>query len=91
MEANDVFYSAWQPVRVNAGEPEAGWGFYINDKGLQSTSSLVEPPGFSGNSFGGWLVCDWWHGSPQLFFRINYYDDPAPCSCAEVWLCPEYI
>lgn len=40
------------------------------------------------------LVCDWWHGAeyPQLFFRINFYSDyPAPCSCADVWLSPEYI
>ncbi len=37
------------------------------------------------------VVCDWWHGVPQLFFRISYYHDPAPCSCADVWLCPDYI
>lgn len=32
------------------------------------------------------------HGVPQLFFRLDYDTKyPAPCSCAEVYLCPEYI
>jgi hypothetical protein len=39
-------------------------------------------------------VCDWWHGVPQLFFRIKYYSKtayPAPRSCADVDLVPKYI
>lgn len=65
-------------------------GFWINGTGLQWTPDVKEKPNASDNVFGGWLVCDWWHGVPQLFFRISYYNDPAPCSCADVWLEPKY-
>lgn len=37
------------------------------------------------------IVCDWWHGYPQLFFRIKYYTTPAPASCADVYLKPVYL
>ncbi|GIZ41279.1 hypothetical protein CKM354_000459000 [Cercospora kikuchii] len=83
MIPNQKFYSAWQPVEMNAGvhgsNPDVS-GFFVNETGLQWKS-----PGF-----GGWIVCDWWHGFPQLFFRINNpgYHYPAPASCAEVYLCP---
>lgn len=36
---------------------------FINETGLQWIAE---------ESFGGWLACDWWHGSPQLFWRVNY-------------------
>ncbi|KAI7284826.1 hypothetical protein KC345_g2104 [Hortaea werneckii] len=92
---NVNFYADWQPVRINAGMGTSNYGttngFYINDTGLQWSSS----PGTtlpSVNSFGGWLVCEWWHGVPQLFFRKIYDNDtPAPCSCADVYLKPVYI
>lgn len=120
-EPTDQFYTAWQPVRINAGfgssMPKGSSGFWINGTGLQWTSELDHKPSSLGNAFGGWfgesssfslslapsmvlgwrtnadeiLVCDWWHGVPQLFFRINGYYDKAPCSCADVDLCPEYL
>ncbi|KAK5165107.1 uncharacterized protein LTR77_009204 [Saxophila tyrrhenica] len=96
MAGNVEFYSGWQPVQVNAGEgpsdPEGDSGFWFNGTGLQWTSNPEARPKSPTNEFGGWLVCDWWHGVPQLFFRLSYYDDyPAPKSCADVYLCPEYI
>ncbi|RMX88652.1 hypothetical protein D0869_01466 [Hortaea werneckii] len=95
MAQNVNFYADWQPVRINAGLGTSSFGttsgFYINDTGLQWSSS----PGSSLsslNAFGGWLVCEWWHGVPQLFFRKIYdIDTPAPCSCADVYLKPVYI
>ncbi|TKA76132.1 hypothetical protein B0A55_03244 [Friedmanniomyces simplex] len=93
------FYAAWQPVRINAGGGSTSsdygieTGFFINTTGLQWTSS----PGNAGTAqdeFGGWLVCNWWHEGPQLFFRNIYYDTPelfTPCSCADVYLIPEYL
>ncbi|CZT18153.1 uncharacterized protein RCC_03993 [Ramularia collo-cygni] len=87
------FYSAWQPVRVNIGVSGPDFtisGFFMNDTGLQWTSN-VQAPGSPNDMFGGWLVCDWWHGDPQLFFRISYYSTPAPGSCADVYLKPVYI
>ncbi|KAK0983102.1 hypothetical protein LTR91_011334 [Friedmanniomyces endolithicus] len=93
------FYAAWQPVRINVGGGSTSsdygieTGFFINSTGLQWTSS----PGNAGaaqDEFGGWLVCNWWHEDPQLFFRNIYYNTPelfTPCSCADVYLMPEYV
>ena len=57
MATNTVFYSAWQPVRLNAGgyssDPSAS-GFFLNETGLQ-WSSTPDAPGASGDTFGGWL------------------------------------
>ncbi|KAK3721049.1 hypothetical protein LTR37_003339 [Vermiconidia calcicola] len=90
------FYAAWQPVRVQAGDGpsdlQSDSGFWIdNENGLQWTSAPQDAPGSGSDAFGGWLVCNWWHGVPQLFFRISNEEALAPCSCADVWLCPEYI
>lgn len=96
MAPNTEFYAAWQPVRMNAGASGTGQvvdGFFLNETGLQWTETPATPGG-STDMFGGWLVCDWWHGAPQLFFRISYYGKsayPAPASCADVILIPEYI
>ncbi|EMF09735.1 uncharacterized protein SEPMUDRAFT_151649 [Sphaerulina musiva SO2202] len=87
MVPNQQFYAAWQPVELNAGvsgSEEDVSGFFMSNTGLQWNSS----------SFGGWIVCDWWHGAPQLFFRIASYTKswyPAPASCADVFLVPEYV
>lgn len=54
-----VFYTTWQPVRINAGggpsAPNGESGFYINSTGLQWTSAPNQKPGGTGNQFGGWL------------------------------------
>lgn len=93
MEENVNFYAAWEPVRINAGVGGSDFevsGFFINETGLQWTSNPTAP-GTISDAFGGWIVCDWWHGVPQLFFRISYYTTPAPSSCADVYLVPEYL
>lgn len=111
MADNTVFYSSWQPVRVNAGVGGSGYtvsGFFMNETGLQWTGNPAAA-GSPNDEFGGWLgeclilgsrneigakltaVCDWWHGVPQLFYRISYYTTPAPASCADVYLKPVYI
>lgn len=59
------FYAAWEPVRINGGS--GAGGFFMNNSGLQWNSSPSGPAG--SNEFGGWLVCDWWHGVPQLFAK----------------------
>ncbi|EME78756.1 uncharacterized protein MYCFIDRAFT_89396 [Pseudocercospora fijiensis CIRAD86] len=93
---SESFYAAWQPVEMNAGVQGSDTvvsGFFINSTGLQWTSD-PKSPGSSSDAFGGWLVCDWWHGVPQLFFRFKYYPTsayPAPASCADIDLLPQYI
>ncbi|KAK6428420.1 hypothetical protein LTR95_015439 [Oleoguttula sp. CCFEE 5521] len=86
-------YAAWQPVRIDAGEGGhsdrgLGGGFFINGTGLQWAEAGTGSA--DGYPFAGWMVCDWWHGVPQLFFRMQYYNDTTPASCADVYLCPEY-
>lgn len=61
------FYAAWEPVRINAGEGDGIGAFFINSTGLQWIEQPEYPEAPSG--FGGWLVCDWWHGVPQLFAK----------------------
>jgi hypothetical protein len=65
MAVGDTAYSTWQPVRIDAGYGGSssrgdGDGFFINATGLQWSST----PGADSalDSFGGWIVCDWWHG-----------------------------
>ena len=37
------------------------------------------------------IVCDWWHGVPQLFWRSDFSYFARPSSCAEVDLMPEFL
>ncbi|KAG9838235.1 hypothetical protein KCU98_g9301, partial [Aureobasidium melanogenum] len=81
------FYAAWEPVRINGGSGTGG--FFMNSSGLQWDSDPSGPA--ASNAFGGWLVCDWWHGVPQLFAKWSYYHYENPSSCADVDLLPVYI
>lgn len=64
----DTAYSGWQPVRIDAGAGGSsrgdGEGFFINSTGLQWNSSPGGDPAL--DAFGGWIVCDWWHGKPGI-------------------------
>jgi len=66
----DTAYSGWQPVRIDAGAGGSsrgiGEGFFLNSTGLQWNSA----PGADSarDAFGGWIVCDWWHGESQRTF-----------------------
>ncbi|KAK3063314.1 hypothetical protein LTS18_001391 [Coniosporium uncinatum] len=89
------FYAGWQPVRINAGWGDGG--FKLNGSGLVTDENYIDPAtNYTGvaASWGGWLVCDWWHDEPQLFWRNKFYtveEYPAPSSCADVDLVPEYL
>ncbi len=43
------------------------------------------------NEFAGWLVCEWSHGVPQLFWKVSGLKEVRPASCADVDLVPEYV
>jgi hypothetical protein len=62
----DTYYSGWQPVRIDSGaggSPRGlGEGFFINSTGLQWNSNPGNP---AIDEFGGWIICDWWHGMSQ--------------------------
>ncbi|KAF2149290.1 hypothetical protein K461DRAFT_323809 [Myriangium duriaei CBS 260.36] len=86
---NVDFYAEWLPVAINAGNQTAnGAAWYTDDNGLEFTSSPTEP---KSNSFGGWLVCDWFRGVPQLFSKLSYYNSTNPSSCADINLRLNYI
>lgn len=57
MAQNTEFYAAWQPVRMNAGVSGTDQdvdGFFLNETGLQWTTTPATPGG-SNDVFGGWL------------------------------------
>jgi hypothetical protein len=71
MAANTNFYAAWQPVRVNAGGGYSSpfvSGFFVNETGLQWTSTPGEP-GARDDRFGGWL-------GESLFLFISSFHFP---------------
>ncbi|RMZ86989.1 hypothetical protein DV736_g5789, partial [Chaetothyriales sp. CBS 134916] len=76
-------YSLFSYVTISiaeAGPPQEG--FFYNETGLHFNQSA-----------GGWIVCDWWHGAPQLF-DLGQYDAAGPSfgfiptSCSRVNLLP---
>jgi len=79
--ADVVQYTGWQPVQINTGYGSAG--FFTNSAGLQGSSDL---------DFGGWLACDWWHSSPQLFYFIGGYANlttiTTSCSAVNLQIVP---
>ncbi|KAI9372751.1 hypothetical protein BJX61DRAFT_424483 [Aspergillus egyptiacus] len=66
-------YAAWQYVQINIGYGTQD--FFVNGTGLQWSER---------NGFGGWLVCDWYHNAPQLFYIYRYYTAEYPASCGRV-------
>jgi hypothetical protein len=92
MDSTQVAYAGWQPVRIDlgyGGSAPGSHGFFINSTGLQWNSSSGSST--ASNQFDGWVVCDWWHSVPQLFFRLAGFNTPLPKSCADIYLKVEYI
>jgi hypothetical protein len=81
----DTNYARWEPTTIASGYGPGS--FFINGgEGIQ-----VDTP-----EFGGWLVCEWYHGdnAPQLFQLISGFNTPGLCYPATCWtvnLIPEYI
>ncbi|KKK18533.1 hypothetical protein P175DRAFT_0502430 [Aspergillus ochraceoroseus IBT 24754] len=73
-------YAAWEPVEINVGYGQSG--FFFNSTGLQWSEQF---------GFGGWLVCDWYHNAPQLFYVYRYEVAHYPASCSEVNVLPEPV
>ncbi|RAH72026.1 uncharacterized protein BO66DRAFT_390506 [Aspergillus aculeatinus CBS 121060] len=72
-------YASWEPVQINVGYGDEG--FSVNGTSLQWSEQ---------NGFGGWLVCDWYHNAPQLFWLYKYLPATIPSSCDKVDLTVEY-
>jgi len=75
--AYNQYYTEWLDVEINAGYGDGG--FFISSSGLVSNNT----------EWRGWLVCDWYHLTPQLFWRYYFTDFALPCNCASVELCLE--
>ncbi|KAJ6107773.1 hypothetical protein N7523_009096 [Penicillium sp. IBT 18751x] len=76
----DTNYADWEAVEINAGG--GADGFSITDNKFVWSEA---------EGFGGWLVCQWYHNAPQLFWLDKYYTATIPCSCSEVELEPIYL
>ncbi|PYI12012.1 hypothetical protein BO78DRAFT_392685 [Aspergillus sclerotiicarbonarius CBS 121057] len=72
-------YAAWESVQINTGYGDQD--FSISGTNLEWSEA---------NGFGGWLVCDWYHNAPQLFYISSYYQPDIPSSCSKVDLTAEY-
>jgi len=71
-------YTQWGDVTIDGGLGTAG--FFFNGSGLVSNTY----------PWTGWIVCDWSHGVPQLFYRQENSTN-LPRSCGNVELHPVYI
>ena len=75
----DQYYTRWLSMKINAGYGEPG--FFLNGSGL-----VTNYPTWT-----GWLVCDWWHVVPQLFWSYYFTGFELPRSCARVELHPVLV
>ncbi|KAJ5348569.1 uncharacterized protein N7506_001822 [Penicillium brevicompactum] len=76
----DTKYTYWIPILINAGQGSDGFSV----KGNKFVWSEA-------NGFGGWLVCDWYHNVPQLFYLNSYHNATIPTSCSKIQLRTENI
>ncbi|KAJ5689589.1 hypothetical protein N7462_003981 [Penicillium macrosclerotiorum] len=76
----DTNYASWEAIEINAGGGNDGFSIK-NGNFVWSEAS----------GFGGWLVCDWYHNAPQLFYLNKYYTPVIPSSCSKVQLKPIYV
>ncbi|CAG8318732.1 unnamed protein product [Penicillium nalgiovense] len=74
-------YASWLPMVINAGSGGSE-GYSIEGDNFQWSEQ---------SGFGGWLVCDWYHNAPQLFYLNRYYTATIPSSCSKVQVKAEYI
>ncbi|KMP06255.1 hypothetical protein CISG_02391 [Coccidioides immitis RMSCC 3703] len=71
MVLNAPKYSQWANVQIRAGDTTDGF-FLDGDRLLWRDD----------DEFRGWLVCDWWHGLPQLFWVPSARNETSyPSSC----------
>lgn len=82
------YYAQWVPMEIDAGNKQTIGAYFFNKTGLQFTTS---PETSNTNGFGGWLVCNWWRGVPQLFMRQAGYNKTLTSNCADVHLLPQYL
>lgn len=78
--ANGGERAAWQGVQINTGYGTSG--FELDNAHLKWSEK---------NGFGGWLVCDWVHNAPQLFYLYEPMKADVPSSCSEVELQAVYL
>ena len=70
--------AAYQAVTISSASDPDTAGYYFDADGLHWNSS----------SFAGWLACDWWHSSPQLFAELKRDRCDNPKTCSKVKLIP---
>ncbi|KAE9966861.1 hypothetical protein BLS_007250 [Venturia inaequalis] len=72
-------YDLWYPTEINGG-------YGTGDFKLDDNNNLITTDKY----VGGWIVCDWSHGVPQLFNLVSYAANVTiPDTCARVNLVAE--
>ncbi|RDI84261.1 hypothetical protein Vi05172_g5599 [Venturia inaequalis] len=73
-------YDLWYPTEINGG-------YGTGDFKLDDNNNLITTDKY----VGGWIVCDWSHGVPQLFNLVSYAANVTiPDTCARVNLVAEF-
>lgn len=71
--ARSNWHSAYNPISISIASDDVTPGFSIDGSILKSSASE-----------GGWLMCDSWYQSPQLFALNGPDNGPLPTSCSHV-------
>lgn len=70
-------YQTFNPISISIAGTGPQEGYSVNATGLQSTAAA------------GWLACDWWYASPQIFALAPGYESRTiPSSCSKINLVP---
>ncbi|KAK6543693.1 hypothetical protein TWF694_000428 [Orbilia ellipsospora] len=72
-------YAAWGPLEVTPGY---GSDYYGKGFKFGKGNSIVD----TFEEWTGWLVCDWWHQVPELFWSQVGFDLKVIPTCASVQL-----
>ncbi|KAK6341396.1 hypothetical protein TWF696_008472 [Orbilia brochopaga] len=72
-------YNAWGTIEVSAGY---GSEYYGRNFTVAENGTIVS----DFEEWAGWLICDWGHQVPQLFWAQIAYNITVLCSCARVEL-----
>jgi hypothetical protein len=80
----------WEEVQIVEGEADAGFAWRSTDR--PDGKEVLEHKGKEdGCSWAGWMVCEWCHGHPQLFWVTSNLKGELPDFCERVVLVREPV
>ncbi len=80
----------WEEVQIVEGEADPGFAWCSDDQ--PDGREVLEHKGKEANcSWAGWMVCEWCHGHPQLFWVTSNLKGELPDFCERVVLVREPV